>query len=320
MLYQSVRPKTLNQVVGNSVAKATFKRMLDMPPDKQPHVILLVGEAGCGKTTLARIMAKELGCDNPIEKNAAAKNERGIDMTADLSRHSNMSPLGGGSRVTILDECHQLTSAAQGSLLKILEDVREHDYYFLCTTDPQKLLKTILTRCDKIEVKRLNDKQLIEVLEDAIGFLQEQTPEGNELPDVSNEILSDIASRAEGCPRSALVLLEKVVGLSDDEAYQILGNYTVGNKHAIDICKLLVDGRKGWGDITSAYKKIPKEELEPEGMRRAVMGYLKACMMNNTGAKAGVFADMLEEMMENTYSEGEPRLLLCLFRAKEVGS
>jgi DNA polymerase-3 subunit gamma/tau len=157
-LYHKYRPKNFGRVVGQEESVALLKDFLDR--GEFPHTTLFVGPSGCGKTTLARICRDKLGCSdaNFVEVNAA--DDRGIDLPRRLARQAPLAALGGGVRIWLIDEVHQLTSAAQDSFLKLLEDTPEHVYFMLATTDPQKLKKTILTRSTEIKLSLLPAKQV----------------------------------------------------------------------------------------------------------------------------------------------------------------
>jgi DNA polymerase-3 subunit gamma/tau len=142
-LYQKVRPGTLEEIVGN---QRTIKAIAKMVESKEkPHSILMQGGSGCGKTTVARIIAKIFGSDESSIFESNAANTRGIDDIREIARTAPLSTLGNKPKTYIIDESHQLTKPAQQALLKVLEDPPERCYFILCTTDPQNLIPTI--RC-----------------------------------------------------------------------------------------------------------------------------------------------------------------------------
>ena len=301
MLYQKVRPKKLEDVVGNRNAVITLQNVVKSK--EHPHCFLFRGPSGCGKTTLARIMANELQCSaiNIIEKNAA--NERGIDSIRQLEDIAQYGPMGGGNRMVILDEAHALTKDAQNAILKLLEDMPSYAYYALCSTEPDKILKTIRTRSCNVEVGSLRKPDIIELLLQAC--------EKAEIDDPSEEVLSGIAASCDGCPRTALMLLEKQDGLSDEDALRVVEGFEVVEKQVLDLCRAL--GRKPWNAVVKIYKSI--DETDPEKIRRACLGYLHSCLV---GAKAGEgerFCNMIEELSENTFGSGRAGLIAMLYRA-----
>lgn len=124
-------------------------------PQNIPQNLLLAGPYGCGKTSIARMLAKKIISSESdlIEINAAEA--RGIDDVRSWSESSRFSPFGKG-KVYIIDELHQMTSAAQSALLKVIEEPPPLVYWFLCTTEPSRLLPAIRSRCSRVEVKTLN--------------------------------------------------------------------------------------------------------------------------------------------------------------------
>ncbi len=310
MLYQEVRPTKLSEFVGNQPVVTALKNVLDrkkdLSPDKHPHVFLFAGPSGCGKTTLARIMAHMLDCKdyNIIEKNTAS--ERGIDMAREIEKCAQASPLGGGNRAVILDEIHRTTKDAQSALLKVLEDIPNFAYYFLCTTEPNKVLKTIHTRCQMMMLNRLGDDDIYNVLVEAADRAG--------MDGISKQVLEAIIENAEGCPRSAVGLLEKQAGLAEDKALEVIDQWQSIEKSLIDLCRKIINGQ--WKEVVGVYNRL--EEKDPEAIRRCLLGYLKSCLLKAKGGEAGKFASMLEEAMTNIYDSGEPGLVAIMYRVNKV--
>jgi len=311
-LYQTVRPTTLDGLVGQPEAVTILRRALEA--EDRPHAFLLHGPSGCGKTTAARIIALALGCDvepdgsaDYLEQNAS--NNRGIDDARRIVKDVRFPPIGGGNRVIVIDEIHQMTKDAQNCLLKPLEDYPPYQYYVLCTTDPQKLLKTVRTRCTHVSFKLLSEQDVFDLLVDTV--------KAHGLPDPGDEVLDAIARKAEGCPRSGLTMLEQCMGLGEAEALTAVQNYRTHERQVIDLCRLMVAG-KGWVDLAAAYNSL--EEKEPETVRRMMLGYLRGCLLKaRKPGEAAVFVGMVEELVEATYNSGEAQLLAMVWRASRVG-
>src|SRR5277367_6751574 len=143
-LTKKYRPSTFEEVIGQDVVTASLKRMI-VSDKKLPPCILFTGPSGIGKTTLARICAKEAGCldANIIEINAAK--QTGIDDMREVTDLSGFMVLG-GARVFIIDEAHGLSKQAFDSLLKFLEEPSKNTSWILCSTNPTKIPKSIKTR------------------------------------------------------------------------------------------------------------------------------------------------------------------------------
>ena len=310
-LYQNVRPDTLDGVAGNKPAVAILRNALAAADP--PHVFLFSGPSGCGKTTMARIMARGLGCDvrtggsmDYVEYNASEM--RGIDVVRQIIQDSQFEPMTGNRRCILIDECHALTKDAMNAFLKPLEDYPKYQFYLLCTTDPGKLLKTILTRCVHVAVQPLSEDVLYNLLIDA--------EERAGLPQTAESVLEAIVRRAAGCPRSALNMLEQQSGMAEDQAIKCVDAFRTSEEQVIDLCRMLVAG-KPWGQLAALYAKV--EDKDPEGVRRAMLGYLKSCLLKSaTADKAGRFARMIEELSGDTFASGEAGLLAMLYRATEV--
>lgn len=149
----SMRPKTYDEICGNNIVKRTLQRYSS---DKSyPHAMLFSGAVGCGKTTLARIIAADLGCPESAIYERDTADYRGIDDIRDiitLVHQVSIEPV----RVFILDECHKLTEPAQNALLKLLEEAPKDIYLILCTSEPTKLITAVLSRLTKFQVNPLS--------------------------------------------------------------------------------------------------------------------------------------------------------------------
>ena len=256
----------------------------------------------CGKTTLARILAHEYECADIdlIELNAA--NTRGIDTIREITDMARIKPMGGKSRVFIIDESHQLTKPAQQAFLKIIEDAPLHSYFMFCSTDPEMILITIRNRCTKLTVDSLSDEDMTDLIEDIIDsdFVEN---------DISDEVFDKIVYSSEGSPRQAIVSLEGVLAI-DNEKDQIKfierGNV---EREVIDLCRILLR-RPQWSEITEIYKSINK--IEPEKVRRQIIGYMRTVLLGG-GKMAGRAALIISIFEENTFDGGSAQLVRMLY-------
>ncbi len=266
-LYQELRPESFEEIVGNSTTIGALRTMLRKKPASRPHAILLKGPYGCGKTTIARILAKEFGSNDESTFKVQANNTNGIETTRQIADDAQMLGLGGHVKTYIVDESHELTNRAQQGFLDILEDNPSHCYFIFCTTNPESIIEGIHNRCAEYEVNLLSRREIQKILGEAC--------KKKDL-NVSDDIIEAITLTCDGSPRAALVSLEQVSGIEDtSEALEILVSGTVRDASVIDLCKLLTmtpdRRRKQWKKIKSTFDATSGDS---EAIRKAIQTFL----------------------------------------------
>jgi len=282
-LAQACRPTTLNEVWGNEEAVSVLTGFLSK--ESRPQSYLFTGDAGTGKTTMARAYAHDLNVEpiDLIEINAS--DHTGVDDMRNLIETLQYAGFG-DRRAVILDEAHYLSANAQSSILKLLEEPPADVYIMLATTNPEKLSTAIKTRCIQIVSAPLDEELLIKKL---------RKIRREEDIDVTIDILEEIAEKSEGVPRKALKLLDKVSGMSEEKALKILATEVSEDTENPDvraICTAFLN-RGTWKSIANNIKNVKNSDVE--GVRRQIAGYLSAVLVNSENAKAacalGYFVD-----------------------------
>ena len=296
-LYNKHRPTTFDEMAGNQKTLSACINLISK--ENPPNSYLLIGGTGCGKTTLARIIAKELGCVGSDFKELDSAQYRGIDDVRDIRNKSQYKPMEGECSVWLLDECHKLTNDAQNALLKILEDPPANVYFILSTTDPQKLLKTIKGRCSTFELSPLADDEMYKLLRKIVKAEGERMDK-----DVYEQIIQD----SMGHPRNAINILEQVLAVDSDDRLEMAKRKAEEAGEAIELCRALVAG-KSWKSVSVILKGLKQQE--PESIRRNVLGYASAVLLNSPeNDRCGL---ILEEFKNPLYDIGFPGLVLACY-------
>ena len=208
------RPKTFDDVVEQEAIKDILTEQIETNSFK--HAYLFCGPAGCGKTTAARIFANELnkGKGNPIEVDAASNN--GVDDIREIIDNAKRKALDSEYKIYIVDECHMLSTGAWNAMLKLLEEPPAGTIFIMCTTDPQKIPATILSRVQRYDFSKISLDKIVERLKFIMAMENEEACENgcDGAFEFDEEALEYIAKLAEGGMRDAITMLDKCLSLS----------------------------------------------------------------------------------------------------------
>ena len=297
-LYLKYRPTSLEQVKGNSEVIQSLTGLLTNK-ETCPHSFLLTGPTGCGKTTIARIIAKELGCVGDDLREVDIADYKGIDTIREIRKNTQYMAISSNCRVWILDECHKLTGDAQSALLKILEDTPSHVYFILCTTDPQKLIPTIKGRCTQYQVAQLTEQSMFVLLRNIVR------KEGHEL---EKQIYDQIIQSSNGHPRNAIVILEQVLSVEKELRMEVAQRQIEEEGQIIELCRILMNPKSNWASVKEVLNSIKGQE--PESIRRVVLGYCQAILLKG---ESNLAANIMEEFWEPTYNIGFPGIVYACY-------
>ena len=267
-LYNKYRPKTFDEIFGNDIAVKSVKSGLD----NGVQTFLFVGEKGCGKSTLAKCVVNYLGCSELSVYELNASKDRGIDVMRSISDQLRYPPVDGNKIAYIIDECHSITAPAQESLLKIVEDAPSYVYFLFCTTNPEKLISALKSRCSIVNLKTFDSNTMFMLLR-RIAHKEGKI--------INMDILHRISDMSEGSPRNGLKLLSSVLYMdNDDERLKYLDTVNVEDEktEVVELCRSLLK-QEGWDKYIKCLDNL-KDELSSnsEGIRQAIMGYANAVL------------------------------------------
>lgn len=301
-LWQKHRP-TLDEIKGNDKLIAKLRKMFAQ--EEHPHAFLITADPGMGKTSLARAVATELLDSKLIIENDNG-NDRGKEAMSALAADMTLRPMVGKTKVCILDEAHKLTPDAKSALLKPVEEAPSWTYYFFCTPDPEKLFQgkdgeALKTRLTVLKLKKPTDAEIGDILRDVMR------KEGFSIKKSEGEA---IIANCHGNPREAVKLLETVrfgeIEQEEDKDKAQLG----------ELCQALLKGwgtqGKGWPTIAAMLQQFKDDGVDPESIRRVVLGYMQKILLGGTANVKAL--DILDQFATPTYDMGFPRITLSAMK------
>ena len=211
------RPRTFDDVVEQQAIKDILTEQIATGTFQ--HSYLFCGPAGCGKTTAARIFANDIngGKGNPIEVDAASNN--GVDNVREIIDGARRKSLDSDYKVYIIDECHMLSTGAWNAMLKLLEEPPKTTVFIMCTTDPQKIPATILSRVQRYNFSKISLDNIMRRLKWIIQAEQDEVIKESGPDDFysySEEAIQYIAKLADGGMRDAITMMDKCLSLDSN--------------------------------------------------------------------------------------------------------
>ena len=334
------RPCTVDEFIGNEVNKRIIKNSLDN--QEVSHAYLFTGNAGCGKTSMARIIALGINCEtkgvsstpclecrtckrildgNHIDVNEInVGQDNGKDHANKVIQDLSYAPFDARYKVVIFDEAQELTTAAQALLLKPLENGYSHVYFILCTNQPDKLKAKDKKKGEPF-LDRLSTFNFNEVEREDIYFLVLNICEFEGLK-YNKEVLSIIADESVGIPRLAINWLDKVIkeGSWDlDVIKQIcLEADAEEDPNIFNIAKALNAGNFKLALETYDISK----KASSETLRIVISGFFVGCLKKaQTASKARMYSAVLDILSEPIYEVGKPgtyKWVNCMFKITDV--
>lgn len=350
-LYRKYRPKTFDDVVGQEHITETLKKQVET--GRLSHAYLFIGTRGTGKTTCAKILAKAVNCEHPVNGNPCnqcaacrgiddgsildvveldAASNNGVDNVRALREEAVFSPASVRKRVYIVDEVHMLSNSAFNALLKILEEPPEHLMFILATTELHKVPATILSRCQRHSFKRIP----VDTITARLNFVAQQ-----EHLNLQPDAAALLARMADGGMRDALTLLDQCCGnecISTDAVISAIG--LAGNLRTAQLLRSVAAGdtagaleqfRALWQDgkdpsalldeLSMLQRDLLMQAVAPRGGRELLSGaYDPVTLDELSGAfsSAQLLANLqsIQQTLGAMASQPNPRIAaeLCLIR------
>jgi len=321
VLYRKYRPQTFSEVIGQEHVVKTLTNAIKA--GMISHAYLFSGPKGSGKTTVARLLAKAINCENPdtgfepcnkcvscleISKGNAvdlieidAASHRGIDEIRELRDGIRFSPVRSKYKVFIIDESHQLTKDAANALLKTLEEPPSHAVFILATTEVHKMIPTIVSRCQRFDFKRLQLPEIVKKLE----FIAKK-----EGINFEKSALTLIALNSRGSFRDAESLMDKCISFSGkkkvittEDVKDLLGIVEIEQISKIVDFVLKKDAKKAIVFLN----EVIEEGVDIQEFAKSLIFYLRQALLLkiNPDAKNSVSSGFTEEEYKRIKEQSE---------------
>ncbi len=287
-LYRKYRPRTFDDVVGQEHITETLKNQIRN--DKLSHAYLFIGTRGTGKTTCAKILAKAVNCEHPVDGNPCnacptcrgiddgtimdvveldAASNNGVDNVRALRDEAIFTPAGAKKRVYIIDEVHMLSPSAFNALLKIMEEPPAHLMFILATTELKKVPATILSRCQRYSFKRIDPS----VVAGRLSWVAEQ--EGLHMTPDAAALLGRLA---DGSMRDGLSLMDQVLGDGNITVDSVLSSTGLaGSLRTVQLMEL-IQSRDSAGALR-LFGELWQDGKDPDMLLEELAGLLRDILL-----------------------------------------
>ncbi len=329
-LYRKFRPKNFYEIVGQDHITQTLKNQIKT--NRIGHAYLLTGGRGTGKTTTAKIFARAINCLNPkdgepcneceicksmldgsltdvVEMDAASNNS--VEDIRDIREKINFLPTRAKYRVYIIDEVHMLSTGAFNALLKTLEEPPAHVKFILATTEPQKLLATILSRCQRFDFKKISN-------DDLIKRMKIVCEESN--IKITETALNLIATLSEGAARDALSILERCLqdgetNIDENKVKDLVGIPKF--EYVNNIIKAIID--KNVEIAMKSTEEILDEGKDLNNFLWEMIKYTKDILMFKVSKKADIYNDEEKKQIQIIAEEtSKEELINIIYKLSEL--
>ncbi len=294
------RPQTFADVIGQKSVVATMTRQAK---DRSKHAFCLTGPSGTGKTTLARIMARELGVRDVDLQEIDAATHTGIDHWRDLLPKLQYAPMGpaGSARAIIVDEAHRLSKQAWDSMLKAVEEPPIHLFWFFCTTEPTKVPVAIRNRCTSLPLGHVRADDIFKWLDTICERENFDTP---------NEVLDMIVAAASGSPRQALAFLETCHDLDHVDAAELLQT-AADERKPTDLAFGLLNKTLTWPQAVRIVADL-NDRVPAETIRRIMISIMYNALLKRTKPEQAVPVMAVLEHFERPFASDDKAAAVLL--------
>lgn len=297
---QKYRPSSIDQVIGQARVVQSIARLTSKAAGEFPHMFLLHGPAGTGKTTLARIIAELAGADPSAIEEVNAANRTGIEDWRKHLAKLEHRPQIGDVRVVIVDECQKLSPATWTLLLKPTEDGPAHVYWVFCTTDLRKVPTTMVSRAIDYQIRPSKPDELFSLVA-SVATREDvwlETPANDRA-----DLIWQVVEYAQGSPRQALTGLEAAAGAEDLEQAKELLTSAKPPAQVIDLIRGMVVKNANLRQAIMMVQALERD-TDPESVRRNLIGFVVKviCSEKTTAAAIPRLLGFLEHFGEE-YSD-----------------
>lgn len=297
----ALRPQTFDEVIGH---KAVVKDVPIQIDEKNKQCFVFTGDAGCGKTTFANVIANYLETDNIQEIDAGSTSK--AEQVRELVKNAKYKGLGDNpTKVYIINEVQAFSKASWDAMLDIMENPPSHLYFVLTTTEPNKIPKAVKTRCACYHLKPLTKKDLNELVD---VYLDETGA------DIDESFIDVVIDKCGGSPRQCIQFLDQATSAKSRSELNQLLDEADEDKQIIDLARALAftKGKNQWAKVQECLKDL--KDTPPESIRIVVTTYVAGCMLN---AKTQADAERLHHILDafdtpcNPTDKLAPILLAC---------